>query len=127
METTLGKILESAQTLAELREVKGLKSTTAYRIAKIVNKVGEEVKLYEEQRTAICEKYVKKDDDGIPVVENGAYDIPEEKLLDFAKEVAELQDEKVALDIKKITLEDIENVGLSAAQLERIEFMLDTE
>lgn len=127
METTLGKILESAQTLAELREVRGLKSTTAYRIAKIANKVGEEVKLYEEQRTAICEKYAKKDEDGNPVVENGAYDILEEKLLDFTKEVAELQAEKVALDIKKITLEDIKNVGLSATQLERIEFMLDAE
>lgn len=43
METTLGKILESAQTLAELREVKGLKSTTAYRIAKIASKAGEEI------------------------------------------------------------------------------------
>lgn len=127
METTLGKILESAQTLAELREVKGLKSTTAYRIAKIASKAGEEIKLYDEQRTSICEKYAKKDDDGNPVVKNGAYDIPEDSILDFTKEVAELQKEEVTLDANKISLEEIENAGLSAAQLEHIEFILDAE
>lgn len=127
METTLGKLLESAQTLAELREVKGLKSTTAYRIAKIASKAGEEIKLYDEQRTAICEKYAQKDDDGNPVVKNGVYDIPTEKLSNFTKEVTELQEENVVLDVKKITLEDIENVGLSAVQVEHIEFILDAE
>lgn len=113
--------------MAELREVKGLKSTTAYRIAKIASKAGEEIKLYDEQRTSICEKYAKKDDDGNPVVKNGAYDIPEDSILDFTKEVAELQKEEVTLDANKISLEEIENAGLSAAQLEHIEFILDAE
>lgn len=127
MEIKLGILLDSQGTLADLNQTRGLKSVTAYRISKNVKAVTEEFKTYEEHRTNLCKKYANKDKDGNPIIkEGGNYDIPEENLEKFLEELKELHEEMVEIPIRKVKLEEID-IGLSPAQMESIEYMLDLE
>ena len=76
----------------------------------------------EEQRTDLIKKYgVEKD---------GNYAIPEDdlsarkKYFDEYKELLELEEE---IDVRRLTLDELDRVELTANELESIEFMLKIE
>lgn len=122
-------ILNSQSTLAELNNCKGLSSVTAYRIAKNIKLVNEELKVYNDQRIKLLENLANKDKDGKPIIkaENGTqeYDLTDENKLKLQEEVNKLLEEEINMDIKKVSLEQLDGAGLSPAQLSTIEYMLE--
>lgn len=131
MELTIKELLASREALGILGNAKGLSSIIAYKISKNLKSVNNELGIYEETRAKIAKDKANKDEKGEAIIkeENGSevYDISPENLLIVNEEIKKLQEEKTEVDIKKISLEDISNVGLSAFELETIEFMLDVK
>lgn len=123
------EIINSQSTLAELNNCKGLSSVTAYRIAKNIKLVNEELKVYNDQRIKLLENLANKDEDGKPIIkaENGTqeYDLTDENKLKLQEEVNKLLEEEINMDIKKVSLEQLDGAGLSPAQLSTIEYMLE--
>lgn len=122
-------ILNSQSTLTDLNYCKGLSSVTAYRIAKNIKLVNEELKVYNDQRIKLLENLANKDEDGKPIIkaENGTqeYDLTDENKLKLQEEVNKLLEEEINMDIKKVSLEQLDGAGLSPAQLSTIEYMLE--
>ncbi len=127
MELTLGRLTDAQGAVAKLYKQDGFDSVTAYRVMKNFNAVAAEVKIYEEQRIKLCEKYAKKDEEGKPVIENENYMFEDEDFLKLNEQIGALREETVDVKIRKVSLESISCAKLSPAQIESIGFMLDIE
>ena len=94
----------------------------SYHIKKTLESIKKQSVFLEEQRTDLIKKYgVEKD---------GNYAIPEDdlsarkKYFDEYKELLELEEE---IDVRLLTLDELDRVELTANELESIEFMLKIE
>ena len=87
----------------------------------------EELKLYNDVRIKILENSANKDEDGVPIINESTlqYDISDDKLQIALEEIEELQDEDINIDIRKVTVEDINKAELTPRELMLIEFMLE--
>lgn len=127
MKLNLDAALKASNTLGTLNNTRGMPTVVAYRISKLVKALSKELEEYEAQRKKLCEEYSKKDDEGKPIVKDGNYDITLDDLKIINEELEKLRNETIELEIKKVTLDDINKAGLAPAELELIEFMLDLE
>lgn len=124
MQLKLGTLVKSRQTLIKLNNTEGFDSVTAYRILKNARFIDSELKVYDEQQAKLIHMYCERDSKGTPVVKNGYYTIKDENRSNYEKEIHELFNEDVEININKIDINLISKAGLSPAQLEQIEFML---
>ena len=94
----------------------------SYHIKKPRESIKKQSVFLEEQRTDLIKKYV--------VDKDGNYAIPEDdlsarkKYFDEYKELLELEEE---IDVRRLTLDELDRVELTANELESIEFMLKIE
>lgn len=121
------QLINAERALGTLGNTKGLSSITAYRISKNIKSILEEIKTYNDTRTKMCEEYADKAKDGKPIIKDNKYIMSTEKEIKLNEELGKLLDEDVDIQIKKVTLEDINKAGLSPLELDSIEFMLDFE
>lgn len=119
------QLINAENALGTLGNAKGLSSVTAYRISKNIKNILDEIKTYNETRTKMCTEYADKDKDGKPVIKDNRYCMSKENEVKLNEELGKLLDETVDINIKKVTLEDIDKVGLSPLELDSIEFMLE--
>lgn len=127
MKMKLLQLINAERALGTLGNTKGLSSITAYRISKNIKSILEEIKTYNDTHTKMCEEYADKAKDGKPIIKNHKYSMPIEKEIEVNKQLNQLLDEDVDIQIKKVTLADINKAGLSPLELDSIEFMLDFE
>lgn len=127
MKMKLLQLINAERALGTLGNTKGLSSITAYRISKNIKAILEEIKTYNDTRTKMCEEYADKAKDGKPIIKDNKYIMSTEKEIKLNEELGKLLDEDVDIQIKKVTLEDINKAGLSPLELDSIEFMLDFE
>lgn len=121
----LGTLVASKEALAKLNQTEGMKATCAYRIAKNCAEIDRELKLFAKSQMDVVNTYCIRDKEGNPKEENGYYKIDEKYKEEYVKEITSLYEEEADIKIKKVSVEDIENAGLSPAQLSSIEFMLE--
>lgn len=132
MELTIKKLLNGKAALITLGNTKGLSSVIAYRIAKNIKVIDEELKTFEETRLNIVKEYSNKDKDGNPATKkdvngNEVFDIDNENMKLLSQEIEKLQDEKVDIDIRQLSLEEIDKAELSPLELSSIDFMIMEE
>lgn len=127
MELTLETLINAYPSVRILNETRGMRGVIAYRISKNIKPILKEVEEYEEQRKKLCEEYAEKDDKGEPVIKDNAYDLSKDNLKIINEQLEKIRQETVKIDVKKVTLEDIDRAELSPMQLDSIEFMLDLE
>lgn len=125
MEIKLNDLLIARSALVSLANAKGLSAVIAYHISKDIKLINEEIKNYEETRTKLIEEKANKNEDGNPIIEDDAYSLSNESLVYVEKELNSLLNESIDLDIKKISLNDIDKAGLSPLEISSIEFMLE--
>ena len=120
-------ILECKETLIKLNTISGLPSVVAYRIGKNIKAIDTEMQEYDEVRVKLLKDVALKDENGEPIVnkETNNYDIPQDQLQKIIQEIDNLQNEEISIDIKKVSIEDISQAGLSPKELMLIEFMLE--
>lgn len=121
------QLINAERALGTLGNTKGLSSITAYRISKNIKSILEEIKTYNDTRTKMCEEYADKAKDGKPIIKDNKYIMSTEKEIKLNEELGKLLNEDVDIQIKKVSLEDINKAGLSPLELDSIEFMIDFE
>lgn len=127
MKLKMRTLVMCESALRTLGNTKGLSSITAYRISKNIKSILEEIKTYNDTRTKMCEEYADKDTEGKPIIKDNKYIMSTEKEIQLNEELGKLLNEDVDIQIKKVTLADINKAGLSPLELDSIEFMLDFE
>ena len=122
MKFKLAELKPFAEGLKEILDVE-LPIKPAYWLGKLLVKVENELKHFEEARLKLIAKHsIEKDEKGRPKVDEttNRYVVDEEA---FGKEFIELCDEEIEIDFKPITLDELGDVKLkpiTLAKLERI-------
>ena len=127
MNVKLGNLIKSRKTFNELKNLKGLDSITAYRIAKNIQEIQKELSIFDEQSVNLLNKYCERDKDNKPVIKDGLVYIADCNKEIYKNELKLLFEEDVEIKIKKISLKSISNVGLTPAEILSLEYMLDVE
>ena len=120
-------ILDSMEALNKLNNAHGMSSVVAFRIGKNIKAIEGEVKVFDDVCTKLLEESANKDENGKPIIDKDTnqYDVPSDKLEALEKEIKKLQNEEVKVDIKKLSLDDVEKADLSPRELISIEYMLE--
>lgn len=118
------EILEKVSGLGEISSRK-LPVKVSYAISKNISKVERELKHYNEERQKLIKEYCLKEDDGTLKITDGNYDIGPERLEDFNKEINELQEIEVEMDIHKFNIELLNGYEMSPGELICIDFMIE--
>lgn len=122
---TNSKILSSVNLISAVTQ-KQLPVRSAYAIAKNIKVINDEIKNYQEMRTKIIDENSKKDDTGKPVKDKTGNPIIDDENKDkFQKEMQELLDIEVELNIMQFKLDNLGAVNFSVSELESIDFMLE--
>lgn len=108
IKTTLRTLLESAPAL-NIFAAQPVPMLVSFRVGKIVNEVGRELRAYDEARLAACARY------GTPNEGTGHYDIPDEKRGDFDAELKHLLDAEVEVAGEPVALSLVEGVKVPPA------------
>ena len=120
-------IVNSADALSKLSLME-LPVKVSYAIAKNINKIEKELKVYNAERQKLIQKYAVKDTDGKPKIdENGTMNIQEGLLEDWNKDTKELSAIENEIDIHLIKLDDLFNCScnISASILAAVEYMIE--
>ncbi|AOY53365.1 DUF1617 family protein [Clostridium perfringens] len=118
------EILEKVNVLGEI-SLRKLPVKVSYAIGKNIYKVERELKHYNEERQKLIEEYCLKEDDGTLKITEGNYDIDPERLEYFNKEINELQEIEVEMDIHKFNIELLNGYEMSPGELMCIDFMIE--
>lgn len=127
MKLILRQIIESQSALNALGKARGMSSTTSYKILKNIKVINEELKSYNDTRTKVLEENSKKNEEGKAIIEKEQYQLLEGKFDIVNKSIDELIKEQIDINIIEISLNDIDSAGLSAIELESLEFMINFE
>ena len=117
-------ILDSMEALNKLNNAHGMSSVVAFRIGKNIKAIEGEVRVFDDVRTKLLEEFANKDENGKPIIDKDTnqYNVPADKLEALEKEI---KNEEVKVDIKKLSLDDVEKADLSPRELMSIEYMLE--
>lgn len=127
MKLTNRKIVQDANFLGALTQ-KQLPIKISYAIAKNVSKIEKELDIYNKERQKLLDKYCIKNEEGKNKIdENNQLKIADEHLETWNKDINELLDIDVDIDIHKFKIDDLlnSNVDLTPAELMLIEYMIE--
>lgn len=127
MKITNRRIVNDANFLGTLNN-KQLPIKVSYAISKNVSKLERELKIYNSEREKIINKYCKKDEEGNLVIdENNQYHIEYENIDVCNKELNELLDIEIEVNIHKFKLNDLMygNYEMSPSEMALIDYMIE--
>ena len=129
MKIKISTLLNSKDVLYMLGNTNGLSTHIAYRLYRNIELINKELEMYEKTRIKLLKSFAKKDSDGNPIIKKNDnqefYDLSEENLQKFNEDISKIINENVDLDLQKISLDDIDSVGLTPFQISLIDFILD--
>ncbi|MCC3870295.1 hypothetical protein [Terrisporobacter mayombei] len=128
MKLTNRKMVENMQSLITVSQ-KQLPVKVSYAIAKNIRKIENEFAEYNIEREKLLGKYSLKNEEGKVVVdENNLVKIKEECIEACNKDLKELLDIEVDINIHKFKFEDLGNItSISAGELLAIDYMIQEE
>lgn len=127
MKLTNRRILNDANFLTALMQ-RQFPVRVSYAISKNISKLESELNLYNKERQKIIDKYCKKDKEGKLVIdENNQYSIKDEYINICTKELDELLDIEVDVNIHKFKLNDLMcgNYEMSPSEMVLIDYMIE--
>ena len=117
IEVTVRDIIEGSEQMRQLMDVP-LKSSVAYKVARLAREMERELKTFDETRTRLIHKYGKKDEnDELIIDDNGQYTIEPDKIQDFNNEINEVFNTKVELNATAIKLSELDDCKLSPKRM----------
>ena len=113
----ISDIINSVSTLKELMG-KSLKSRVAYKVARLAREVENEYKLYDEKRIDLIKKYANHDENGELILdEEGSFSVADENVAAFRKELMELMDVEIELNVDKLSLEELDGCDFTPSEM----------
>jgi hypothetical protein len=120
------KLVNSIEVLSKLINM-NLNIKASYMIARNISIIENEVSIYNSEREKLINKYGKKDEDGkLKLNENNTIQLEEDYLEDWNKDIKELLELEVDVNIEEINKEDLFkcNCDISPRELILINFMI---
>ena len=125
IKVSLSDIINSASTFKELSE-KQLPIRAAFRIARLIRELDKENATFESSRRAIIEKYAMRDETGkVAQADNGNIILQQDKIVECNSELNELLSTEVEINADKISIEDLEKIEMTPAQVYNIEAFIE--
>lgn len=127
MKLTNRKILNDANFLTALIQ-RQFPVKVSYAISKNVSKIESELNIYNKEREKIIDKYCKRDKEGnLLIDENNNYSIEDENIDICNKELNELLDIEIDVNIHKFKLDDLMcgNYEMSPSEMVLIDYMIE--
>lgn len=106
---------------------KQLPVKVSYAIAKNINAINKELKIFEDEKMKIIKEYAVKDEHGNPKIkENNTYEFIEGKEDECNEKYNELLDIEVDLKLRQINVNDLfnSNVNFTPGELMELDFMI---
>lgn len=128
MKLTLRKLVKDAPQLANITNKQGLPRKMSYAIAKNTKKIENELEIYNLERQKLIDKYCAKDEKGKNKIdENNQLRILDENMDDWNRDISELLDIEVEVDIHKFKIDDFYNseCDMTPAELIVIDYMIE--
>ena len=97
----------------------------AYNIARIIREIEKENKTFEDTRQKLLFKYGEKDSMGQLIInQNNQITIIPEQINNYNKEIQELLDEKIKLNVEPISLNDLGEIQITPAEIYQINMFI---
>lgn len=129
MKITNRKIVMDASFLGSLTEKK-LPIKISYAIAKNISKIENELNIYNKERQKLIDKYCSKDADGKNIIDkDNKLNIEDKYLDDWNKDLNELLDIEIEIDIHKFNINDLlnSNCEMTPSELMLIYYMIEEQ
>ena len=126
MKLTNRKIVNDANLLGNLTH-KQLPIKVSYAIAKNISKIEKELEIYNKERQKLIDKYCLKDEEGNLIDENNQFQIADGNLEAWNKDMNELLDIEIDINIHKFSKDDLfnSNCNITPAELMLIYYMIE--
>lgn len=118
------EIIEKVGMLGEISNRK-LPVKVSYAIGKNIGKIESELKHYNKERQKILEECCLKDEDGNLKVEDGNYAIDSNKLEQWNKDIQDLQEIIVEIDVHTFSIDMLNGYDMTASEMMCIDFMIE--
>ena len=110
MKLILRRLVNDAPQMGAIANKQGLPKKISYAIAKNMSKIESELKIYSSEKQKLIDKYGFKDEYGnVKIDEYNNLKIMDEHIKDWNKEINELLDVEVDVDIHKFNIDDLYN------------------
>ena len=126
MKLTNRKIVNDANLLGNLTH-KQLPIKVSYAIAKNISKIEKELEIYNKERQKLIDKYCLKDEEGNLIDENNQFKIADGNLEAWNKDMNELLEIEIDINIHKFSKDDLfnSNCNITPAELMLIDYMIE--
>lgn len=124
IETSIKDIIGGKEVFKKLAEMP-LNIKVAYNIARIIREIEKENKTFEETRQKLLFKYGEKDSAGQLIInQNNQITIIPEQINNYNKEIQELLEEKIKLNVEPISLNDLGEIQITPAEIYQINMFI---
>jgi len=124
IETSIKDIIGGKEVFKKLAEMP-LNIKAAYNIARIIREIEKENKTFEDTRQKLLFKYGEKDSSGQLIInQNNQITIIPEQINNYNKEIQELLDEKIKLNVEPISLNDLGEMQITPAEIYQINMFI---
>ena len=125
MKLTNKKIVNDSMILMEVSR-KELPIKVSYALAKNIAKIEKELEIYNSERQKLLDKYCIKDENGENKIDkNNQLKIQEEYLKDWKKDIEELQNIELEIDIHKFKIDELNGYNMAPSELMVIDYMIE--
>ena len=114
MKVSLFEIYSSVGVLNKLVDL-ALPAKSSYKFVKIMRKFNEELKMLEEERQKLINKYGKEKD--------GTVTVSDENKDTFLREFSDLMETQIDVDWEPISVDALGEIELSVAEITKIQFL----
>ena len=117
-------LVNSVQVLRKLNNAE-LPVRVSYKLAKNIKSIDKELKIYEEEKQKLINKYGEKDEEGkLKTKEDGSINITDTE--NWNKDIKELLDIEAEINIEKINIDELakSDLKLTPAELALIDYMI---
>lgn len=118
------ELLEKVPVLNELG-ARRLPVKVSYAIAKNMDKVERELKIYNVERKKLIDEYCLRNQDGNLKITDGNYDIDPNRINEFNNAIDDLQNIEVEFDVHKFNICLLEGFEMTPNELMQIDFMIE--
>jgi hypothetical protein len=124
IETSIKDIIGGKEVFKKLAEMP-LNIKAAYNIARIIREIEKENKTFEDTRQKLLFKYGEKDSSGQLIInQNNQITIIPEQINNYNKEIQELLNEKIKLNVEPISLNDLGEIQITPAEIYQINMFI---
>lgn len=117
-------LLDSVQVLRKLNNAE-LPVRVSYKLAKNIKNIDKELKIYEEEKQKLINKYGEKDEEGkLKTKEDGSINITDTE--NWNKDIKELLEIEAEINIEKINIDELgkSDFKITPSELSLIDYMI---